>query len=130
MTKEQFKALPHLLQEKDVVALGFSPSTISKFVECGVLIKVKPPGTSAARYQKKQLAQLLHWEDLLETKTFQAEAPFMQVKAVCRWTGYSENTLMAIGLVSGIESSRPPGMKARKFLKSSVANLIGFEQWV
>lgn len=130
MTKEQFKALPHLLAEGDVVALGYSPSTIRKFVDCGVLVKVKPAGTSAARYQKKQLAQLLHWEDVLEVAAFKSEPPFMQVKAVHHWTGYSENTLAQIGAMEGIQCSQPPGATARKFLKADVAKLIGFENFV
>ncbi len=128
MTKEQFKALPHLLQEADVVALGYSPRTISKFVDCGVLVRVKPKGTSAARYQKRQLAQMLQWE--LEVGEFQKEPQFMQTKAVHRWTGYSENTLTAIAKAGGITFVKPPGSGAGKFLKTDVARLIGFEAYV
>ena len=130
MTKEEFKRLPHLLAEADVVALGYSPRTIAKFVECGVLVKVKPAGCGAARYQKKQVAQMLQWEELLEPAGFMAEPPFMQIKAVHRWTGYSENTLAMIGKAGGIKFVKPPGAGTGKFLKSGVARLIGFEQYV
>ncbi len=130
MTKEQFKALPHLLREADVVALGYSPRTIRKFVECGVLVRVKPAGISAGRYQKRQLAQLLKWDDLLETARFREEKPLMQIKAVHYWTGYSENTLKAISKAGGIRFVKPPGAGAGKFLKSGVAALIGFESYL
>jgi len=49
MTKEQFRALAHLLTEAEVVALGYDKRTLKKFVACGVLVAVKPPGTDRAR---------------------------------------------------------------------------------
>lgn len=130
MTREQFKALPHLVRETDVKALGYSASTLDKFVSCGVLKKIKPPGTHSARFQKKQLAQLLHWEELLDVAAFKAEPPFMQVKAVQRWTGFSENTLTNLAHAMGNGTVKPPGARTVKFLKATVAEWIGFEQYV
>ena len=130
MTREQFKGLPYLVQETEVRALGYSWSTVAKFVACGVLVKIKPAGTQAARFQKKQLAQLLRWEELLEPLVFRAEPPLMQIKTVQRWTGYSENTLTAIGKAGGIQIVKPPGAEVGKFLKADVARLIGFEAFV
>lgn len=130
MTQSEFKALPHLLQETDVVKLGYSARTIAKFVDCGVLRKVMPAGTHSARFQKKQLAELLQWTELLEPGAFQAEPPFMQIKAVQRWTGYAENTLTAIGKGGELHLVKPPGSGTGKFLKAEVAKLIGFENYV
>ena len=54
----------------------------------------------------------------------------MQIKAVHRWTGYSEMTLSAIGKAGEVGFVKPPGAGAAKFLKADVARLIGFEQFV
>ena len=76
------------MQEGDVQRMGYSARTVAKFVECGVLARVQPKGTGSARYQKRQLAQLLGWEELLEGKAFEQEPPLLPTKAVHRWHGF------------------------------------------
>ena len=130
MTKEQFRALPYLVQPIDVVQMGYGPATVDKFVDCGVLNKIKPAGTQFVRFQKRQLALLLRWAELLEPKLFQEEPPLMRIKSVHLWTGYSMNTLTAIGRAGGIGIVKPVGMSQVKFLKADVARLIGFEEYL
>lgn len=130
MTREQFRCLPYLLAAADVVAMGYSERSLIKFVECGVLVKVQPCGMQNARFQKKQLAQLLNWDELLDVAAWKVEPLFMRVKAVQLWTGYSENTLTKIAAAGGLGFVKPPGMFGGKFLKPDVAKLLGFEAYV
>lgn len=130
MTREEFRRLPHLVQEGDVQRMGYSARTVAKFVECGVLARVQPKGTGSARYQKRQLAQLLGWEELLEGKAFEQEPPLLPTKAVHRWTGFSENTLAKTADAGALRRVQPPGASTAKYLKADVAAMIGFEQFV
>ena len=130
MTREQFKALPHLVREQDVRALGYGRQTVAKFVDCGVLLRMSPAGCGQARYQKRQLAQLLKWEELLDTAGFHREPPMLDLKAVQRWTGWTDTTVMQIVRAGGLAFVKPPGSGHGKFLKKEVAALIGFEAFV
>ena len=130
MTKDDFKKLPYLVLEHQVVAVGYCRSAVAKFVDCGVLTQVKPAGAGLARYQKKQLAQLLQWEELLEPKEFAKERPLMDAKAVQRWTGWGEESLVKLVKAGGLKLVKPPGCGRGKFLKTEIGRLIGFEQYV
>lgn len=127
MTRESFKQLPHLLQRHEVEAAGFGRQTIEKYVDAGVLTLVQPAGCGQARFQKRQLAQLLNWEDLLDASGFAEEPPAMSLKAVLRWTGWDDRTLAKIVRAGGLTLVKPPGSGAGKYLKSEVAALLGFK---
>ena len=130
MTRDEFKQLPHLIREPEVVALGFGRRTVLKFVDCGVLARICPAGCGEARYQKKQCANLLHWEDLLDTEAFRMEPPALELKAVIRWTGWDERTLTKMVKARGLTFVKPPGAGKGKYLKGEIATLIGFYQFV
>ena len=127
MTREQFRQLPHLLMEHHVVALGYGRATVAKFVDCGVLKRICPKGCGQARYQKRQLAQLLKWEDLLELALFVKEPPLIPAKTVRRWTGWSETTLTNMTDAGGLDYVKPPGAGKGRFRKGEIEKLIGFD---
>jgi len=130
MTKDDFKKLPYLVMEHDVMACGLGRATIGKYVENGILARVQPVGAGQAKYRKKQLAQLLQWEELLEPALFRKEKPLLDAKAVTRWTGWSEMTLQKIVLAGGLKFMQPPGSGKRKYLKWEIGQLIGLEDQV
>ncbi len=130
MTREEFKQLPHLVREHDVVAMGYGRNTVHKFVDCGVLVRVCPKGCGQARFQKRQLANLLKWEDCVDVAAFRQERPMLEAKAVQRWTGWSEATLGNIAAAGGLSFVKPPGAGKGKFLKQEIAKLIGLENAV
>ena len=130
MNQQQFKAAPHLLMRRHLVELGYGKTTIHKFEDCGVLRQVRPPGADQVRYQKKQLAQLLKWDGLLGAEAFAREKPLMELKVVKEWTGMSEVTLNHVVQAGGLSLVRPAGMTRGKFLKSEIAELLGFEHLV
>ena len=125
MNQEQFRQLPHLVMLHHLNELGYGRPTVSKFVDCGVLVRVSPKGSGKARYQKRQVAALLKWEGLLDTSGFAQEKPMMDAKAVMRWTGWSDTTLANIARAGGLTLVKPPGAKKGKFQKSEIAALIG-----
>jgi hypothetical protein len=127
MTQAEFKALPYLLLEHQVAALGYDRRTVAKFADCGVLHKVEPAGSGHARYQKRQLAQLLGLEATLELAEFRREPLLMSLKSVRRWTGFTEETLAKIVQAGGLRRVQPPGSSHGKYLKEQIARLIGFE---
>jgi len=130
MTKEDFKKLPYLVMEHDIVACGLGRATIGKYVENGILARVCPAGAGQAKYRKKQLAQLLQWEGLLEPELFRREKPLLEAKAVTRWTGWSDTTLGKIVQARGLTFVKPPGAGKGKYLKQQIAVLIGMEEQV
>ena len=127
MTRDEFKRLPYLVMEHHVVAAGFGRATVSKFVDCGVLVRICPAGCGQARYQKKQLGQLLHWGDLLDNRDWNQEPALLSIKAVMRWTGWSDTTLSNMAAAGGLSFVKPAGSGKGKFLKSDVARLIGLD---
>jgi hypothetical protein len=132
MTKKEFVNGPGLLMEKEVVSLGFARPTIEKFVELGVLKKVKPVGCSQARYQKRQLALLLEWTDVAAgvEQAFAAEPQMMGRKEVLQWTGMSKETLDKMAEKGGLRAVRLPGCNQGKYRKADIAAMLGLERWV
>lgn len=132
MTKEDFRKLPGLVQEHDVVTCGLSRATIGKYVEHGILLKVCPPGAGQGRYRKKQLAQLLGWGEVMaaDLAAFRKEKPLLELKAVLRWTGWDDRTMGKIVQARGLTLVQPPGAGKRKFLKQQLAGWLGFESEV
>lgn len=121
--------LPGLVMEAKAGEMGYGRATVSKFVACGVLKQVKPPGARQAKYQKKQLAHLLEWGDLIgpDEAAFRLEPPLLGAKAVRQWTGWCDDTLAMIVRAKGLTFKKPPGAGKGKFLKREIAGLIGFE---
>ena len=132
MTQADFKSLPFLLLEHQVAKLGYDRRTLGKLVDCAVLSRIAPKGCTQGRYQKRQLAQLLHWEHLLaaDEAQFRQLAPLLPLKPVRTWTGYTEETLSGIVHAHGLTLVKPPGMSQGKFLKAEIAKLIGFEHLI
>lgn len=128
MTKKEFEVLPQLLMEHHLAAVGYGRATVAKFVDCGVLERICPKGCGQARYQKRQVAQILKWEECLVAArgAFVLEPALMPPKAVRVWTGWSETTLGKIAHAGGLSVVRPPGTRRGKFRKDEVAKLIGF----
>lgn len=128
MTRKEFEALPWLLQRHHLEELGYSKRTLGKFVDCGTMMQIRPKGSGQARYQKRQVAQLLKWEDCIASALadFKREPASMPGKAVQRWTGWSDTTLTHIASARGLTFVKPPGAAHGKFLKDEVAKLIGF----
>jgi hypothetical protein len=130
MTQAEFKQLPYLLLRHQVVACGYGRAQLDKFVDCGVLRRVQLTGLEQHRYQKKQLAELLGWGELLEAADFLAEPPLLAVKAAQRWTGLSDTVLAQVRSAGGLTFVKPPGAGNGKFLKREIAGLIGFEKFI
>lgn len=129
MTRKEFEALPWLVMEHHLVALGYARWTVLKFADCGVLTSVRPAGAGQARYRKRQVAQLIHWDGewvaaaMIE---WGREPAVIPLKTVMRWTGWSDMTLSKIGKARGLTVVKPPGSDHGKFLKEEVGRLIGF----
>jgi hypothetical protein len=132
MTKKEFQNQPGLVMEKDVVSLGYARATLEKFVACGILAKVKPAGCSQARYRKRQLAQLMEWNEIvaLDEQLFKREPLLMRRKAVLRWTGVSKGTLAKLIDAGTLRHVQPAGFAEGKFPKEQIAALLGMEHCV
>jgi len=135
MTKLQFQALPLLIFEHHVVAVtGYARNTIAKFTDCGVLTIVKPNGSGQGRFQSRQIAQMIGWDwkEVLREwiEQFQRENNLMLEKAVTRYTGYAEKTLLNIRKARGLDFLKPAGADAGRYRKEQIAELIGFKELV
>lgn len=138
MTHEEFKRLPFLLSDGQVIELTeYAPRTLRKMVECGHLAEVLPAGATQRRFRKVQVALLagLEWRD--QAEGFRAEPMLMKEKAVSTWTGYAQNTLRVLA-VRGKQAKpgalrlvvvRLAGMGAGRFRKVEVAELLGLERY-
>jgi hypothetical protein len=127
MTKAQFQEWPGLLMAHQVVTVGYGRATLEKFVDCGVLRRIRPPGCDQNRYQKKQIALLLDWPDLVavEEARFAKEPMLLRPCVVRDWTGWSEVSLLRIAEAGGLKSQRFAHGE-RRFLKREIAELLGF----
>jgi len=132
MNRKEFQRAPGLLREKDAIGLGYARCTLMKYVDCHVLRRIKPPGCGQAHYQKRQLAQLLDWPEVVaaDEEQFSREPQFMRRKAVRRWTGLDRETLAKLVDHSVLKPVQPPGTGEAKYLKSQIAALIGMEHCV
>ena len=126
MTREEFQKWPYLLTQGQVMACGYSPATIGKYVEHGILRAVKPKGCTQRRYQKVQIAKLLAWEDALaaDRAAWQKEKPLLGLGAVRQWTGFCNLIITAIVQARGLTAVQPGGIGERKFRKQEIAEWI------
>lgn len=129
MTRNEFIQQPGLVMEKKVISLGYARATVGKYVDCGVLKRIKPPGCHHAHYQKRQLALLMGWQEIVarDDEEFAKEPLLMRRKAVLRWTGFSKETLGNIVDHRALRMVQPAGAKQGLFLKEQIAALIGME---
>lgn len=125
MTREQFQLLPYLLTSAQAEACGYERRTLNKYAENGILTVVLPAGCVQRRFQKRQFAQLLGWEDTLDLAGWQREKPLIQVAAVAQWTGYDVHTLLAIVRAGGLVAVDPGGLGRRHYRKEEVGRWIG-----
>lgn len=127
MTGEEFKRLPFLLAEAEVIAAtGYAHGTIAKYIDNGVLTRVRPEGAGQARYRKAQVAALLRLEDLLDWTGFRREPLLMPEKQVTVWTGYARDTLARMVASGALGQVRPAGTGQARYQKRQVGALIGF----
>lgn len=127
MTKAEFIALPMLLLEYQVIeATGYSPTTLRKLVDCGVLEKVRGPNGGWGRYRKLQVAKLAgippaevieQWRALTQTRPL-----LMGEKEVTRITGLAWRALP--GMFTQI---RPAGSAEAKYRVEEIAAFCGIE---
>lgn len=127
MTKQQFKNAPGLLREKDVVSLGYARVTLHKFAECGLLKRVKPFGCAQVRYQKRQLAQLLEWPEVVaaDEARFAKEPVLMRRAAILQWLGIGKETLDHMTATGALKLIHPAGFVEGKCPKEQIAALLG-----
>ena len=129
MTKDEFRQLPLLIQEHHVMeASGYARNTVRKLVDCGVLRLVKPKGCHQGRFQKRQVARLLKWEEAVETDALKREPALMLEKSVRAITGYSTATLDQLVAAGALSFVRPAGISVGRFRKAEIARLVGFEE--
>ena len=129
MTQTEFKSLPLLLFEHHVIEItGYARNTLRKMTDCAVLNLVKPKGCGQARYQKKQIAQLVGWEGLLkeDQSAWSREALLLPEKTVTRYTGFSADTLRKISHAGGLNVLRPAGIGSGRYRKVQISELVGF----
>lgn len=125
MTKEEFTKLPYLLPPASAVACGYSLTTLNKYAENGILVVVLPKGVAQRRFQKRQLAQLLGWEALIDLARWRMEKPLMALGALCEWTGYTSETVSHIVAAGGLQPVQPGGLGERKFRKQQIGEWLG-----
>ena len=132
MNAKQFQAAAFLLRECEVAELtGYAPGTIRKMIDNGVLHRVLPAGAVCAKFRKRQLAALCGLEmDAAAAQEFAKAAQMLSEKEVTRWTGYSGHTLERIVATGGLTFRRPAGAARGKFLKSEIAEMIGFPEMI
>lgn len=132
MTKREFQEQPGLIMEKDVISLGYARATLRKFVDCGVLAKIKPAGCSQARYQKRQLAQLLEWPEIItrDEAAFKEEPQVLRRRDVLRWTGISKDTYENMVQAGALRLVQPTGTGEARCPKAQVAALLGMAHCV
>jgi len=111
-----------------VVTIGYGRATLEKFVDCGVLRRIRPPGCDQNRYQKKQIALLLDWPELvdLDQARFAREPMLLRPCVVREWTGWSESSLLRMVDAGGLKSQRF-ALGESRFLKKEIAELLGFK---
>jgi hypothetical protein len=127
MTREEFRALPYLLTPAQAVCCGYTYNTLMKYADYGVLVVVLPPGCRQRRFQKRQFAQMLGWEDTLDWPGWRKEKPLLSLAAIHQWTGYDPTTVRQIVRAGGLSPICPGGMGETKYRKSEVAQWLGFE---
>lgn len=125
MTKQEFAALPYLLTPGEAAQCGYSEHTLNKYAQAGILRVVQPPGAGWRRFQKRQLAQLLGWEDVLDWTRWRREKPLLACCAVCEWTGYDARTIRQIVASGGLVSVNPGGIGDAKYRKDEIAEWLG-----
>lgn len=125
MTKDEFTALPYLLTPGQVVSCGYSPTTLRKYTEHGVLRVVLPTGCGQRRFEKRQLAQMLGWTGTLDLKAWAAEKPLLGFGAVHWWTGYEESTIRKIVEAGGLVAIKPGGLGYEKYRKEQIGAWLG-----
>ena len=128
MTKAEFKALPLLLVEHQVVAAtGYASKTLRKLVDCGVLALVKPNGCGWGRYQKLQVARLAgiaEGEVLEDWKAETAKRPFLiGEKQAGRLTGLTGHSLPTV-----FTPVRPAGAGGVRYRVEEIAAVCGISK--
>jgi len=126
MTRAEFIALPYLLTPGQVASCGYSLRTIDKFAENGILTAVCPKGATQRKFQKKQIAAILGWDDAIDQKKWDKEKPLMGVAVVREWTGYQPKTVRQIGKAGGLTPVQPGGIGDTKYRKDEIGKLLGF----
>jgi hypothetical protein len=127
MNKAEFAQMPCLLMAHQVETIGYGRATLEKFVDCGVLKRIRPPGCDQNRYQKKQLALILDWPDVVaaDEAKFGREPLLLRLCAVREWTGWSESTLLRMADAGGLKVQRI-AKGERRFHKQQIGELMGF----
>ena len=125
MTRDEFNRLPQLVTLRHIEALGYGRATVIKLCDCGVLNAVKLRGDHRTRYQKRQVAALVKWEDPAPAAQFALEKPLMETKAVQRWTGWDRGTLSQLVESGSLTLMKPPSAGKGKYLKEEIAAIIG-----
>ena len=117
-----------MLMAHQVVTIGYGRATLEKFVDCGVLKRIRPAGCDQNRYQKKQLALLLDWPDVVDADEakFAQEPLLMRPCIVREWTGWGETMLLRIADAGGLKVQRI-ALGERRFHKREIAELLGFK---
>lgn len=127
MTKLDFAALPYLLTLGQVEQCGYTQATLDKYAACGILEVIVPPGCIQRRFQKRQVAQILGWEDTLDVIGWRREKPLLSVGMVHQWTGYNAQTIAAIAAAGGLDRVQPGGVGNSKYRKEAVGAWLGLE---
>ena len=127
MTREEFIKLPLLLTAGQAAACGYSRRTLLKYANNEILRLVCPAGCVQRRFQKKQLAQLLGWEDALNLPAWRREPPLLTLNAVCQWTGYDSHQVSKITKAGGLSVVNAAGIGRNRYRKTEVQEWIGFQ---
>jgi predicted site-specific integrase-resolvase len=125
MTPSEFQRLGMLLSEQQVYQVtGLAYHTIRKYVDCGVLRRVRPEPMTHGKLLKVQIAAIVGISVEDERLTWEREPLLLRDKAVRRWTGYSCKTINRLVEAGSLQRIKLPGGVAA-YRKHDVGELIG-----